>query len=153
MKNFSRHSRCAERYSNRAPAQFKSRLWRLHRNNRSIASLLFIGIQLPTLTKNTNLLRPHKYYYNVCRPCSLWRSFDYRKNLLKIQSENLTTYNLGLKLIIFYAELMECRNRFHFRDMVKVDNVIPGKELFDVKSPGGSTAIHRCHNKGQYKMR
>lgn len=28
----------------------------------------------------------------------------------------------------------------------------PGKEQIDIRSPGGSTAIHRRHNKGEYKM-
>jgi len=29
----------------------------------------------------------------------------------------------------------------------------PGHGLIDIRSPGGSNAIHRCHDKGEYKMR
>jgi hypothetical protein len=33
--------------------------------------------------------------------------------------------------------------------MVQEGNVIPAKELTDIRSPGGSTAIHRCHKKNE----
>jgi len=111
MKNFSWYSRCAGRHSNRTSPLFKSLLRRLHSNSSPTNSLLFIGIQLPTRTKRYEPLYDHT---NVCRPYSWWRSFDHCKNLLKIQSKNMMTFDIGLKLIVLHTQLMERRNRFHF---------------------------------------
>jgi len=56
-------------------------------------------------------------------------------------------------LIVLHTQLTERRSRVHFTGHSASGEGQPGRELIDIISPGGTTAIHRCHNKGEYKMR